>query len=237
MTTIELISVDVTLNNHHILKNINTTFESQSITAIIGPSGSGKTTLIKLINGLISPSNGDILFNNKNIINIDILKLRQQTGMALQSAPMIHGTVYDNLNLPFKLHQEQLNKDKALELLDDLGLNLKLDEPVKNLSGGQRQRLSIARTLLNNPKVLLLDEITSSLDPKSIRDVEKLIHNIHEKYKPTILWITHNVEQAERATERYLLLKDGQVIHNDLSKNIKSSANKSVQQFLEGEFE
>ncbi|MCE4955799.1 ATP-binding cassette domain-containing protein [Macrococcus caseolyticus] len=236
MTTITLKNVSFTTQNNTIIHNISTVFLSGKVTALIGPSGAGKTTLLKLINGLISPTTGDIQIDELSIQALDLVALKKTIGLALQSAPMIQGTVYDNLNLPKAIFNQSLSHKEAKDLLDALNLeSIDLLSDVKKLSGGQRQRLSIARTLVNQPKVLLLDEITSSLDPRSVREVESLIHKINQRYNVTVIWITHDVEQAKRATDYYCLLKDGNVITTGASCDLFHSDNETLNAFLKGD--
>lgn len=238
MTTITLNDVNFSVNDNHIIKNVSTFFHSGKITALIGPSGAGKTTLLKMINGLISPVSGDILIDNHSIHSLDLVELKKQIGLALQSAPMIQGSVYDNINLPKTIFNQTLPINEAKDLLEQLNLDsIDLNTNIKSLSGGQRQRLSIARTLVNQPKVLLLDEITSSLDPRSVREVETLIQKINKNYNVTVIWITHDVDQAQRAADYYCMLKDGAVITTGEAKQLFNSSNETLNAFLKGEIE
>lgn len=238
MTDIKLEHINFSVDNKQILKDITTTFHSGKITALIGPSGAGKTTLLKLINGLRSQDSGNIYIGEKEIQSFDLIKLKQQIGMALQSAPMIQGTVYDNLNLPRSIFGDTLDEHKAMELLDQVNLETtELTTDVKSLSGGQRQRLSIARTLVNQPEVLLLDEITSSLDPRSVKEAEALIRKICDQFGVTIIWITHDVEQAKRITDDYCMLKDGQFIVAGHSSELETTEHPVLKAFLKGEIE
>lgn len=231
---IQFKNVAYQIDGNAILSDLNFTISQNKITALIGPSGAGKSTLLKLISSLISPSNGDIFINDHSIHDMNIIKHRKNIGFALQSAPMIYGTVYDNLNLPKKLFQQKLSDSEAQQLLASVQLNdLKLTQDVSKLSGGQRQRLSIARTLVNRPSILLLDEITSSLDVKNVQTIEKLIRDLQQKYKLTVLWITHDVHQASRMSDEYIMLKDGTFITQGDSKALFQSNNKTLQQFLE----
>lgn len=238
MTTISLHDVSFAVHDKQIIHHVTTDFVSNKITALIGPSGAGKTTLLKMINGLISPTSGDILINDTSIHTLDLVELKQQIGLALQSAPMIQGSVYDNINLPKKIFNQTLPKTEAEQLLHALHLDtISLESDVKSLSGGQRQRLSIARTLVNQPKVLLLDEITSSLDPRSVREVEALIHYVNTTYNVTVIWITHDVEQARRATDHFCMLKDGEVIITGDSNQLFDTDDATLNAFLKGEIE
>ena len=231
---IQFKNVTYQIDDQVILSNLNFTIPPQKITALIGPSGAGKSTLLKLISTLISPTSGHILIDERSIHDINIIEHRKSIGFALQSAPMIYGSVFDNLNLPKKLFQQTLSDLEAHQLLDSVQLNdLKLTQDVSKLSGGQRQRLSIARTLVNRPSILLLDEITSSLDVKNVQTIEKLVRDIQQKYKLTVIWITHDVHQASRMSDEFIMLKEGSFITQGDSNTLFQSTNHTLQQFLE----
>ncbi len=190
-------NVDYSIDDIPILKSITGSFPKGKITTLVGPSGAGKTTLLKLCNGLISPTSGDIFIHNKPLSTYEPVELRRHVGIALQSAPMIKGTVLQNLALPLELQGKQLTTQQAIGILEDVGLEEHfLQQKTADLSGGQRQKVSIARTLINHSKILLLDEITSALDRTSLHEIEQLIVKINRKYGTTIIWITHNLEQA-----------------------------------------
>lgn len=227
--------VDYRIGDIEILNDITGSFPQGRITTLVGPSGAGKSTLLKLCNGLISPANGEIFVKDKAIGEYDPVELRRMVGMALQSAPMISGTVYENLNLPLELQGQQLAKEDALELLEDVGLKGDLlDRKVKELSGGQRQKVSIARTLVNKPEILLMDEITSSLDRASKLEVEELISKINRKYKTTIIWITHNLQQALEIGDYTWVMMDGQVVETGESSLLEDPQNDRVEEFVKG---
>ncbi|SEU09830.1 putative ABC transport system ATP-binding protein [Salinibacillus kushneri] len=222
----------------HILKNITGSFPEGKITTLVGPSGAGKSTLFKLCNGLKSPDSGDIYVLNQHIKNYNPIELRRTVGIALQSATMIKGNVYDNLNLPLDLQNQELSEDRGKELLKLVGLPEDyLYRNTKDLSGGQRQKLSIARTLVNQPEILLLDEITSSLDRVSQEDIEKLIKRINETYRTTIIWITHNLKQALDVGQYTWVMMEGQVIETGPSDILNHPQNEDVQRFVKGEAE
>lgn len=219
-----------------ILKNINGSFFKGKITTLVGPSGAGKTTLFRLCNGLISPNSGEIIINNKPIEQFDPIELRRNVGLALQSATMLSGTVYKNLDLPLTLKGEQLDKEIAKELLEDVSLGSEfLDYHVKDLSGGQKQKVSIARTLVNRPKVLLLDEITSALDRVSQQDIETLIQKINKKYGTTIIWITHNLQQALSIGDYSWVMMNGEVIETGKSEFLNNPKDERVKLFVKGD--
>lgn len=224
------------VSHKNILHNITGAFTADCVTTLVGPSGSGKTTCLKHINGLLTPDTGSIYYQGKNIVDIDIVHLRQEIGMAFQNAPMIQGTVYNNLNLPREIFNRTLSKDEAAKLLErvDLGEDF-LERPVNRLSGGERSRVSLARTFVNQPKVLLLDEITSSLDYILVREIERLIMRIQKKFNVTIIWITHDLEQAKRVSDDIWFLNHGELLQHGTVSEIEHSAHPEIQYFLKGE--
>ncbi|HAM81899.1 phosphate ABC transporter ATP-binding protein [Ornithinibacillus bavariensis] len=228
--------VNYSADDLKILKNINGYFPEGKIATIVGPSGAGKSTLFKLCNGLRSPDSGEILIKGKPIINFHPVELRRKVGIALQSATMISGSVLENLELPLRLQGKTIDIEFAKELLHDVGLDGDfLMRNAKELSGGQQQKLSIARTLVNQPEVLLLDEITSSLDRVSQHDIEELIEKINEKYGTTMIWITHNLEQALRIGQYTWVMMNGELIESGESSLLRNPQDKRVQEFVKGE--
>lgn len=230
--------VDYSIGNLHILKDITGSFPAGKITTLVGPSGAGKTTLLKLCNGLLPTESGEIYIDGVSIQQYEPVELRRTVGIALQSAPMVYGSVYDNLNLPLTLKNEELSESRALNLLEDVGLEKELlNRNVKDLSGGQRQKVSIARTLVNRPEILLLDEITSSLDRTSLKEIEELIVKINRKYGTAIIWITHNLQQALEIGDFTWVMMDGEVVETGESELLENPSNEKVKVFVKGEAE
>lgn len=226
--------VSFEINQTKLLKNISGAFYKGQITTLIGPSGAGKTTLLKICNGLISASHGQIRIEQEPIESMEPTALRRKVGIALQSAPILKTSVYENLALPRKLQQQQLSKEEALSFLKKVGLGEEfLMREATDLSGGQKQKISIARTLVNQSEVLLLDEITSALDPKSVREIEELVVQLNEKYGVTIIWITHNIEQAKQLGHFTWMLKEGRLIEAAQTKALFQSSNPIVQSFIQ----
>lgn len=218
-----------------ILNNINGEFYKGKITTLVGPSGAGKSTLLKMCNGLISPTTGDILIEDKHIDSYEPTTLRKNVGIALQSAPIIRGTVFHNLSLPYTLQHKSLLESDAISFLEDVGLDHTfLQRQAEDLSGGQKQKVSIARSLLYRPKILLLDEITSALDPTSVYEIEQLILKINQKYGVTIIWITHNIEQAKRIGNFTWIMMEGKLLETGESTILSTSTNGRIQQFVSG---
>ncbi|QXE02248.1 phosphate ABC transporter ATP-binding protein [Terribacillus sp. DMT04] len=234
---IYLDSVTYHAGEKEILHAITGTFAKGKITSVIGPSGAGKTTLFRLCNGLQSPDSGDILIDGKDILSYDPISLRRHVGIVLQQATMLEGSVRENLALPLRLAGEELSEAKAARIVQEVGLDTDiLDRDSKSLSGGQQQKVSIARTLLNRPQILLLDEITSSLDRVSKQDIEKLILQINREYGTTVIWITHNLEQAKAVADQVWVMMSGEVIEAGTADLLDHPEKEAVKQFVkEGE--
>lgn len=227
--------INFSVNELMILKNITGSIPKGRITTLVGPSGAGKTTLLKMCNGLLSPTSGTIFIDNQPITSYEPTALRRNVGIALQSAPMIAGTVFDNLSLPRSLQGDKLTKPEAIQYLQDVGLDKSfLQRPASELSGGQRQKVSIARTLINKSSILLLDEITSALDRQSALDIEALILTLNKKYNVTIIWITHNLQQALTIGHFTWVMMDGELIETGESSLLNTPKNPRVAEFVRG---
>ncbi|QTM99097.1 ATP-binding cassette domain-containing protein [Sediminibacillus dalangtanensis] len=233
---VRLENVSYTADGQKILKQITGSFPEGKITTLVGPSGAGKTSLFRLMNGLRATTSGNIYVQEKPIEVYNPVELRRKVGVALQSATMISGSVFENLSLPLKLQGKELEQDDALELLDLVGLKRdSIQQNIKDLSGGQRQKLSIARTLVNRPDVLLLDEITASLDRVSQQDIEELIIRINQNYGTTIVWITHNLQQARSLGDYTWVMIEGEVVETGESSLLNNPSNEQVKRFVKGE--
>jgi putative ABC transport system ATP-binding protein len=212
---VELINVSKSFINQQetveVLKEVSGKVEKGSIVTIIGPSGSGKSTILSLCNLLQAPDEGEVRVQGKEVREWDIQELRRRVGIAFQNAPVLTGTALDNLTLPIRLQGKTL--EDPMKYMEYVGLTEDLlSRQAKELSGGQRQRLSLARTLANEPSVLLLDEVTSALDPMSAHEVEELILRINREQHTTILWVTHDLSQAERVGDQTWLVIDGRLV-------------------------
>lgn len=227
--------VHFSVNELNILISITGSIPKGKITTLVGPSGAGKTTLLKMCNGLLSPTAGTIFIDDQPITSYEPTALRRYVGIALQAAPMIAGTVFDNLSLPRSLQGEKLTQQEAIQYLQDVGLGESfLQRPASELSGGQRQKVSIARTLINQSSILLLDEITSALDRQSGQDIEELILTLNKKYNVTIIWITHNLQQARTIGHYTWVMMDGELIETGESSLLNAPKNPRVAEFVQG---
>jgi len=199
-----------------VLKDISVTVTEGEVLCIIGPSGSGKSTLLRCLNGLEEIQSGSItilgeeLVNNKNID-----KLRENIGMVFQSFNLFpHLSVLENMMLA-PLELKKMNKaeatEKALSLLDKVGLRDKKDVYPDTLSGGQKQRVAIARALEMNPKIMLFDEPTSALDPEMVGEVLKVMKDLAQEGM-TMVVVTHEMNFAKDVSDRVIFMDQGYIL-------------------------
>jgi len=230
---ITLQKVTYEINKHEIIRNVTGSFTKGRITAVIGPSGAGKTSLFRLCNGMLSPTSGSILIDGKDIAQYDPVALRRHVGVVLQQAIMLEGSVRDNLELPLQLAGKGLSNDRAEQITRLVGLERDiLDQNSRDLSGGQKQKVSIARTLLNKPEILLLDEITSSLDRVSKQDIENLIKRINKEHGTTVIWITHSLQQAQSVADEVWVMMDGGIAEAGAVELLDDPGNEAVRSFV-----
>lgn len=215
--------------------DISVKVQKGQIVALIGPSGSGKSTLLSLCNLLVSPDAGEVLVFGKEVREWNPVELRRTVGLVFQAPTVFPGTVEENLTIPAKLHHRPV--PAAQEWLRRVGLDAQLlHQKASELSGGQKQRLALARTLVNQPNILLLDEVTSALDIASAKEVEELILEIHKDENTTILWVTHNLEQAERTSDVTWLLVNGKLVEIGFTQDFFQSPQTDLgRKFLAGE--
>lgn len=212
MSCITIRRVKKSLDGNQILKGIDLEVNKGEIMALVGPSGSGKSTLLRCLNRLIEIDEGDITFNGKNMKSIPPVKLRQNVVLVHQDSAMFPGTVFENVSYGPSLFGD-VKKEHILKCLSESGLSHDyVQKNASKLSGGEKKRVALARALALRPKVLLLDEPTEGVDPKRIEHVEKTILDFSKKHALTVLWVTHNVGQAKRVSERIANLKDGKVL-------------------------
>jgi putative ABC transport system ATP-binding protein len=190
----------------------------------VGPSGSGKSTLLNIMGALDTPSSGKIFINNVDIFALSksqIADMRNKLiGYIFQSYNLINRTtVQKNVEIPAIIAgmSDKQRKSRALKLLDLLGIKDKSNYKPTNLSGGQQQRVAIARSLMNNPAIILADEATGNLDTKTGEEVFELLRMLTKRYNRTIVFVTHNPELAAR-TDRTIFIKDGQVERESINQ-------------------
>lgn len=198
-----------------VFSNVSFEVAKGETVSIIGKSGSGKSTLLKCINKLEKIDEGKIYFNNKNIDEINLVELRQNIGIVFQDYNLFeHLTVLDNLIIGLiKIKNENYTKAKrkAINILEKIGLEDKINNYPDELSGGQKQRVAIARSLLLKPKILLLDEPTSALDKEMKEEVWKLIVELKEEGM-TLIIVSHEEDFVKRVSDRIFKMVDKQLI-------------------------
>ena len=201
-----------------VLFGINLAFEEGSFNSIIGQSGSGKSTLLNILGSLDRPTSGDIIINGKNTKNMGTVELAQLRNESLGFIFQFHYllpefTALENVLMPYRISKKPITQqviDYANELLDIVGLTRVKNNLAVNMSGGQQQRVAIARSLMNNPKIILADEPTGNLDSDSTEQVYELLRKINHKYGTTFIIITHDRHIAEKA-DRIIEIKDGRI--------------------------
>ncbi len=204
-----------------ILSGITMDIYSEKVTALIGPSGAGKSSLMRLLNRLEEPTAGRIYLAEKPLDSYNIFDLRRRVGMVFQLPVMFPGTVAENIHYAVRFCQSAGRLRPVPELLKMVGLDPVLaDRSGEELSVGQQQRVAFARTLANNPEVLLLDEPTASLDPASATGILQLIKELQKQFGLTVLIITHLLDQAKNYSDYTGYLEKGQLIEFSRTSDI-----------------
>ena len=236
---IEFINVGMTYPCGNVgLKNINLTINESEITVFIGPSGSGKTTLLKMINRLEDNTTGEVKINGKNVKEYNIHKMRWDIGYALQQVALFpHMNVEENIAIVPELKKWKKEKINARidELLHMVGL-----EPEKyrkrkpsELSGGEAQRVGIARALAADPKIILMDEPFSALDPITRASLQEDVKKLQKQINKTIVFVTHDIEEAFLLGDKICIIQDGKLIQSGTKQEIISNPkNDFVKKFI-----
>ncbi len=236
---IEFINVGMTYPNGNVgLKNINLTINESEITVFIGPSGSGKTTLLKMINRLEDNTTGEVKINGKNVKDYNIHKMRWDIGYALQQVALFpHMTVEENIAIVPELKKWKKEKIDARinELLNMVGLESEKyrKRNPSELSGGEAQRVGIARALAADPKIILMDEPFSALDPITRANLQEDVKKLQKQIHKTIVFVTHDIEEAFLLGDKICIIQDGELIQSGTKHEIISNPkNDFVKKFI-----
>ena len=235
---IEFKNVSKSYRDKLVLRNINMVFESGQFIAIIGSSGCGKTTLLKMINKLLPMKQGDILIDGKSVRDIPNMKLRQEIGYVVQEGGLFpHLTVRVNLEIVPQLEKMEPDKrqERIFELLDMVNLEPKLysNSYPCQLSGGQRQRVGVARAFATDSDLILMDEPFSALDPLTREELQDEIVKLQKEYNKTIVFVTHDMDEAIKCADKICFIQNGNVIQFDRTEEIlKHPANDYVEKFV-----
>ena len=223
------------------VKQVSFDVNEGEIFVIMGLSGSGKSTLVRLLNRLIDPTTGQILLDGKDIVQMNKEQLRdvrrKKIGMVFQNFALFpHKTIVENTEYGLEIQgvSKKERNEKAIESLKLVGLAGYEDQYPKQLSGGMQQRVGLARALANNPDILLMDEAFSALDPLIRKDMQNELLQLHHDMKKTIIFITHDLDEALRIGDRIALMKDGEIVQIGSPEEIlMSPSNEYVERFVE----
>ncbi|MFJ7640476.1 quaternary amine ABC transporter ATP-binding protein [Peribacillus sp. NPDC097264] len=223
------------------VNNVNFEIYPGEIFVIMGLSGSGKSTLIRMFNRLIDPTLGEILIENEDIVKMNAARLRkvrqQKISMVFQNFALFpHKTILENAEYGLEIQKVdvKIRREKAMSALEAVGLKGYEEQMPSQLSGGMQQRVGLARALASDTDVLLMDEAFSALDPLIRKDMQDELLEIQEQYKKTIIFITHDLDEALRIGDRIALMKDGSVIQLGTPEQIMMNpANEFVEKFVE----
>jgi len=226
-----------------VLKGIDFQADTGEVIVIIGPSGMGKSTFLRCINYIERPEKGIIEIDNVKVdaekcTEKEIKQLRLKTSMVFQNYNIFKNkTVIENVMLPMTSVQKiekEIAKEKALQYLDQVGLLDKVNEYPSRLSGGQQQRVGIARAMAVNPKLILLDEPTSSLNPELVLGILDILRNLANEHKRTMIIVTHEMSFAKEIADRIIFMDDGRIIEEGTPEKIFSNPqNERTKRFLE----
>ncbi|WP_313524528.1 ABC transporter ATP-binding protein [Anaerotignum sp.] len=222
----------------NVLKNINLEIPKGQLVAIIGESGCGKTTLLKMINRLIKPTGGTIYIENENIQNINEVDLRRKIGYVIQQTGLFpHMTIRENIELIPTLEKAdpKIIEENTKKLMEMVGLDCEtfLDRFPTELSGGQQQRVGVARAFATNPEIILMDEPFSALDPITRSDLQDELVQLQMKVRKTIIFVTHDMEEAIKIADRICIMRNGEILQYDTPENIlKNPIDEFVSNFV-----
>lgn len=238
MIEIELKNVKKSFKNAEVLKDISLEINKGELVVLIGPSGCGKTTTLKMINKLIKPTSGKITIGGEDISKKDTIELRRNIGYVIQQTGIFpHMTVGDNIGLvPYlKGWSDDEIRNKTIELLEMVGMDAEkyIDRYPSELSGGQQQRIGVARAFATDPEIILMDEPFSALDPITRNQLQDELFNLQEKLKKTIVFVTHDMDEALKLGDKICIMKDGLIVQHDTPENIlKNPSQGFVEEFI-----
>jgi len=237
---IEIIGLKKGFNNQEVLKDISLQLFSGENLVVLGKSGSGKSVLIQCIIRLLVPDAGSIEVLGKDVNSLnryELDELRKKIGFLFQSGALYDSmTVKQNLEFPLRRIRKHLTekeiKEKVNEVLENVGLADALDKMPSQLSGGMRKRISLARTIVIDPSIMLYDEPTTGLDPVTSDEISALINEVQKKYKTSSIIITHDIECAKATADRIMMLQDGEVYLEGNINDFENSTDPIIKSFF-----
>jgi len=195
-----------------LVEDVTVEVEAGDVFVVFGPSGAGKTTLLRLLNRLDEPTRGTVLLDGTEYRSLSPRTVRRRVGLVPQQPALRDGTVAENVTWGPRLRDAPVDADRMAELLDRLGLAGVEDRDAADLSGGEAQRVAIARTLFNDPEIVMLDEPAASLDAAAADRVETLLADVMAAYSLTAVLVTHDADRARRLGTRGVQLESGRVV-------------------------
>jgi putative ABC transport system ATP-binding protein len=210
-TKLETRHLGRTVDGDRLLEDISVSVPESTVLVVVGSSGAGKSSFLRLLNRLDEPTEGTVLLDSEDYRNLSPRVLRKRVGLVPQDPALVPGTVFENIARGPSLREESVDEMHLAKLLERLGLTGYEDRDIEELSGGEKQRIAIARTLLNKPDVLLLDEPTSHLDTTAEERVETFLVDLIHELDLTVVMVTHDKNQARRIGDRVLVLQDGRI--------------------------
>lgn len=210
-----------TFDSISIVNNVNLEINSGVILGIVGESGAGKSSLIRMINGLMKPTSGNLSIDGSSMLKLsdkNLRIIRKDIGMIFQNFNLLsQKTVYENIKLSLDVagSEKKVSDSRIKELLNLVGLIEKIDSYPKTLSGGEKQRVAIARAIANNPKYLLCDEVTSALDRKTSYEILDLLQKVNDLYNVSIVFVSHDLEAIKYICEEVVVMEKGSIIEKN----------------------
>jgi phospholipid/cholesterol/gamma-HCH transport system ATP-binding protein len=237
---IEVNNLRKSFGNQEVLKNVSLQLFNGENLVVLGKSGSGKSVLIKCIVRLLKIDGGtiNVLGEDVNALHNDgLAELRKKIGFLFQSGALYDSmTVKENLEFPLRRIKKNLTRnernEKIKEILENVGLSDAIDKMPSQLSGGMRKRISLARTIIVDPSIMLYDEPTTGLDPETSAEISVLINDIQKKYKTSSIIITHDIDCARSTANRIIILQDGEVYQEGTTAEFDKSSDPLIHSFF-----
>jgi phospholipid/cholesterol/gamma-HCH transport system ATP-binding protein len=239
---IDIHNLGIGFDEQEVINDVSLQLYDGENLVVLGKSGSGKSVLIKCIVRLLIPDKGTINVLGKNVNDLnreELAELRMKIGFLFQSGALYDSmTVKENLEFPLRRIKRELTRnetdEKIKEVLENVGLYNALDKMPSQLSGGMRKRISLARTIVVDPLIMLYDEPTTGLDPVTSDEISALINKVQEKYKTSSIIITHDIECARNTADRVIMLQDGEVYLEGKLEEFEKSTDASIKSFFKG---
>ncbi len=226
---------------HEVLKGVNLDCPRGEITTIVGPSGCGKTVLLKHLNLLLRPDSGQIVIDGIDVTKLpwrELNKVREKFGMLFQGGALFDSlTVFDNVAFPLvektRMSHDEITR-RVSEMLRQLGLQGMENKYPSQLSGGMQKRVALARALIHQPKILMLDEPTTGLDPTRTRSIHELVRHTQQNFGLTVVMVSHDVPQVFKYSDQVAYMNDGRIELAGMVSYVMSSDNENFKRFLAG---